>query len=105
MKSLIVVVFVWALAIGLIQSALMVQHRPRSQSSMEGKEFRSWSEMNRQRFVAAVQKTQWYKKGFIFVNWLLQEMRKNTDRNPYVKFYKKTNVNRWLRYELRSGKK
>ena len=95
MKSLIVVVFVWALAIGLIQSALMVQHRPRSQSSMEGKEFRSWSEMNQQ----------WYKKGFIFVNWLLQEMRKNTDRNPYVKFYKKTNVNRWLRYELRSGKK
>ena len=41
MKSLIVVVFVWALALGLVQSALVVQHRPRSQSSMEGEEFRS----------------------------------------------------------------
>ena len=101
MKSLIFVVFVLAVAVGLAESSLMVGHRLRNQSKENG----SFSGMNRQRFVAAMQKTHLYKKGLSFIKWFLREMSKITDHNRYVDLssnFKKPSTNRWLRYELRA---
>ena len=105
MKSLIFVVFVLAMTVGLAQSALIVQHRLQNQGAIKGKENGSFSGINRQRFVAALQKTHLYKKGLSFVKWFIQGMRKTIDHNRYVNLYKKPSTNRWLRYELRSRKK
>ena len=99
MKSLIFVAFVLAVTVGFAESYLMVGHRLRNQSKENG----SFSSMNRQRFVAAMQKTHLYKKGLSFIKWFLREMSKITDHNRYVDLSsKKPSTNRWLRYELRA---
>ena len=91
MKGVLALILVLTF-VSLAQSALMSVHFLRGSHGQETKatprQFRGIPDEVQQFFVKNAVKTKWYRKGLWFIQKVLKSMRKNYDRDQFVRLYK-----------------